>query len=164
MSVDRVSGRLLTARILLSFSLTIGLISWSETIQHVVDTHFTLPDGVRFGTGHARYHVLREAVHDLAAMTILAALFYGRAAWRTPSTWYVAAVLMAGYYAAFWLGAPFDPAFRAPHAIAETVHVLMAASGVAALLVARREFFGAHGAASSWPDVAQPAGGDVRLV
>jgi len=47
---------------------------------------------------------------------------------------------MLGYYAPFWIGQPFVPALSAPNAIANVIHIVMAALAFAALFVGRSAF------------------------
>ncbi len=132
--------RLMIARILLAMGLLVGLVSWGFTLQHIIDPAFLLISDFESGASHARYHVFREAAGDLAAMVVLLFLFFGPRGFRTAESWVIGLVIMAGYYAPFWIGSPFHEALVAPSFAAELVHVAMASLSVAALFMAKPFF------------------------
>jgi hypothetical protein len=137
-------NRLLSSRTLLLLGLGIGLISFSGTISHIGDPNYLLVAGIEEGEPiirtHAWYHALREAAGDVAAMAILLLVFFGPERFRTPQTWLISLLLMVGYYAPFWIGAPFSEGLASPSWEAEIVHIIMAALSGAALVVGRPIF------------------------
>lgn len=133
-------SKLMISRILLLAGLAIGMISWSMTIGHVADPAYLLVEGGEENPTHAWYHAFREAIGDLAAITIMITIFFGPDRWRTRETWTVSLLLMCGYYAPFWIGTPFVPELAAPHIMAELVHIVMAALPLSALFLARANF------------------------
>lgn len=134
-------NKLLTARIALALGLGIGLISFSATVGHIGSDQYLLVPGTEDAT-HGWYHALREATGDVASMIILLGIFFGHAVWRTPSTWVICLIIMIGYYAPFWIGAPFSSALAAPSLGAEIVHIVMALLPFSALVLARPSFWG----------------------
>lgn len=124
--------RLTIVRVLLVLGLGIGLLSWRESVGHVGNADFLVP-AYPLGATHSWYHVFREVCGDVAKMAVFLLVFFGGSRWRTPGTWWIAAILMLGYYAPFWIGEPFLPALAAPNAIAGVIHVLMALFTLAAL-------------------------------
>lgn len=133
-------NRLVIARILLALGLLAGSASWWITLQHISDPNFLLVAAFEDGASHARYHVFREAGGDVAAMAVLLILFYGPQRFRTRESWLTALLVMAGYYAPFWIGAPFNEALAASNRGAEAVHIAMAVPSVAALFLAKPVF------------------------
>ncbi len=99
-----------------------------------------LPASFPLGPTHAWYHVFREVGKDVAEMAVFLAVFFGHPSLRTRGTWWLILVLMLGYYAPFWIGQPFVPALSAPNAIANVIHIVMAALAFAALFVGRSAF------------------------
>jgi hypothetical protein len=77
---------------------------------------------------------------DVATILVLLLLFFGSPSFRTSGTWWVALILMIGYYSPFWIGMPFNSALAAPTLEAELRHIAQAAIPLAALFVARRDF------------------------
>ena len=134
-----VTTRLLMGRILLVAGITVGGLSWRETIDHVGSADF-LVERSSLGSTHAWYHAFREACGDVAKIAVMLLIFFGSTRWRTPCTWWVGLILALGYYAPFWIGAPFLPALSAPNHVAEAIHVTMAALAFAALFLTRPAF------------------------
>ncbi|WP_420430377.1 hypothetical protein [Kordiimonas sp.] len=137
---DKNMNRLMMGRGLLAIGMLVGTLSWAKTISHVGDPAYLLIGGGDEAATHAWYHAFREAFGDMAAVLILLAVFFGPEKWRTPQTWVISMVLMAGYYAPFWVGTPFIPELAAPHILAEVVHVIMAAFPLCALFISRQNF------------------------
>lgn len=133
-------NKLVIARIALALGLGIGLISFSATVGHIGNDQYLLVAGSEDAT-HAWYHALREATGDVASMIILLGIFFGPAAWRTRTTWVICLIIMVGYYAPFWIGAPFSSALAAPNLGAEIVHIVMALLPFSALALARPSFW-----------------------
>lgn len=106
---------------------------------HIGDTDFLVPAYPPSAT-HSWYHVFREACGDVAKMAVLLLVFFGNERWRTPVTWWISLILMLGYYAPFWIGAPFVPGLSAPNAIAEAIHVGMAFFALLGLMLGRPSF------------------------
>jgi len=131
---------LIIARGLLIIGLVIGLKSWWMTITHVGDESYQLVSEFTKGSYHTWYHAFREAIADIAAMLVLLLIFFGKSHWRTPKTWWVSLILMMGYYAPFWIGAPFYPQLAAPNMGAEMVHLAMAIPPVIGLFLAKKTF------------------------
>jgi hypothetical protein len=133
-------SKLNIARVLLLVGLIIGLESLYATFTHVGDPLFTLPPEFGGGTTHAWYHALREALVDVGAIAVLLLVFFGKPWFRTTATWWIALVLMIGYYSPFWIGMPFNSALAAPTLEAELRHIAQAALPLTALFIARKEF------------------------
>lgn len=129
------------ARGLLVIGLVIGLKSWWMTISHVGDENYTLVSEFTKGPYHAWYHAFREALADVAAMLTLLLIFFGKSEWRTSKTWWIALILMVGYYAPFWIGTPFYPELAAPNMGAEMVHLAMTIPPIIALFLSRQHFY-----------------------
>ncbi|MEM9649469.1 MAG: hypothetical protein AAF969_13400 [Bacteroidota bacterium] len=111
------------------------------TITHVGDESYRLISEFTKGSYHAWYHAFREAIGDLAAMSVLLLIFFGHKNWRIPKTWWVALIVMVGYYAPFWIGAPFYSQLAAPNMGGEIVHLAMAIPSVIGLFLAKRNFY-----------------------
>ena len=127
-----MATRLNLARVLLVVGLGTGLLSWRESVGHIGNPDFLVPNYPQ-GATHSWYHVLREATGDVAKMAVFLLLFFGPSMWRTPVTWWIGLVLMLGYYAPFWIGEPFNSALAAPNATASLIHLSMAAFALIAL-------------------------------
>ncbi|MCH8137123.1 MAG: hypothetical protein IIB77_14200 [Proteobacteria bacterium] len=133
-------SRLTIARILIAIGLVVGIESLWATFGHIGDPLFTLPEAFGGGTTHAWYHVLRETMGDIGTIAVLILLFFGPAKFRNASTWWVALILMIGYYSPFWVGMPFNSALAAPTIEAEIRHIVQAAIPLFALFLARKDF------------------------
>ena len=127
-------------RLLVVSGFALGLVSFAVTASHIGDPLYTLIPEFAAGATHAWYHALREVSGDLVAMLVILAVIFATVQNRTPFTWYLALVLMLGYYAPFWIGIPFFGQLSAPNLAAEIIHIVMAALPVAGLLIARKEF------------------------
>lgn len=133
-------SRLNIARVLLVIGLGIGLESLLATFSHIGDPAFAGQAELFGGPTHTWYHALREGVGDVAAVAVLLLIFFGKPMFRSAATWWVALVVLLGYYAPFWVGMPFNPALAAPTLEAEIRHIVQAALPVGALFLAKREF------------------------
>jgi hypothetical protein len=137
-------NNMMISRILLVLGLAIGMISFSATVGHIGSDQYLLVPSLNGGEAeletHAWYHALREVIGDVASMAILLLVFFGAATWRTPITWNICLIIMIGYYAPFWIGAPFSAALAAPSWTAEIVHIVMAALPLGALFLGRKSF------------------------
>ena len=129
------------ARILLLAGFFIGCLSLTQTLSHVGDPTFMLVAEFEDAKTHAWYHTFREGLGDIAAMAVILLLFFGRDSVRQPLTWQISVILMAGYYAPFWVGMPFLEGLSAPHMRAELGHILMASFSLCGLFLAKREFY-----------------------
>lgn len=134
-------SRLNIGRILIVLGLAIGLESLRATFSHIGDPLFTLPPEFGGGTTHAWYHALREAVGDVATITVLLLVMFAKDSFRTPATWWICLILMIGYYSPFWVGIPFNPALAAPSLAIDLRHMAQAAIPVIGLFVARQAFY-----------------------
>ena len=132
-------GSLQLARILLALGLAIGLLSWKESVNHIGNPNF-LVLSYPLGPAHSWYHVFREACGDVAKMTVFLLVFFGPSRWRIPITWWTCFALMLGYYAPFWIGAPWLPELVAPNRFANAVHAGMAVFAFLGLIVGWRSF------------------------
>ena len=133
-------SRLNIARILVTIGLLVGLQSLYATFTHIGDPLFILPSGFGGGTTHAWYHALREAVGDIATISVLLLVFFGTPSFRNAGTWWICLILMIGYYSPFWVGMPFNSALAAPTLDAELRHIAQAAIPLIALFIARPYF------------------------
>ena len=133
-------NRLNLCRLLIVSGFALGLVSLTITASHIGDPLYTLIAEFEAGATHAWYHALREISGDIVAMLVILAVIFGAAQNRTPFSWYLCLVLMAGYYAPFWIGIPFFGQLSAPNLAAEIIHIVMAVLPVTGLWIARKEF------------------------
>jgi hypothetical protein len=133
-------ARLNWGRLLLTAGLSIGLVSWQESVNHIGDAAFVLPPDAPEGPTHVWYHVFREVCGDAAKMAAFLMVFFGPDRYRTPETWWIVFALMIGYYGPFWAGEPIVPELSAPNRAADAVHAAMAGFSLAALFVSRAAF------------------------
>lgn len=133
-------NRLNIARALMVIGLVVGLESLRQTFLHIGDPLFTLPPEFGGGTTHAWYHALREAVGDVATITVMLLVFFGAPRFRSGATWWICLILLIGYYSPFWVGIPFNSALAAPSLAIDLRHMAQAAIPIAALFVGRRYF------------------------
>ena len=134
-------SRLNIGRILIVLGLVVGLESLRMTFKHIGDPLYTLLPEFPGGTTHAWYHALREAVGDVATITVLMIVMFAKDWFRTPATWWICLILMIGYYSPFWVGIPFNPELAAPSLAIDLRHMAQAAIPVIGLFVARPHFF-----------------------
>ena len=134
-------NKLNIARALILIGLLVGLESLMQTFMHVGDPLFLISANHPGGQEHAWYHALREAVGDIATITITLTVFFGKPWFRNPATWYITLIALIGYYAPFWVGIPFNPALAAPTMEAEIRHIIQAAVPLSALFLAKKDFF-----------------------
>lgn len=120
------------------------MVSFSGTLSHIGDPNYLLIVGMDEGEPiirtHAWYHAFREAIGDVAAMSILLLVFFGPKRFRNPQTWLISLLVMIGYYAPFWIGAPFSEGLRSPNWGAELVHIVMVVLSGSALFIVRPVF------------------------
>jgi hypothetical protein len=82
------STHLTIARVLLLVGLSIGLLSWRESVDHIGNADFRVP-AFPLGATHSWYHVFREVCGDVAKMVVFLLLFFGSPRWRTPTSWWM---------------------------------------------------------------------------
>jgi hypothetical protein len=113
-------------RVLIVAGFLAGYNSLSATVGHLGSNAFLLVAESPTGQTHSWHHFLRELGGDFGAMVAIIMIIFATPKFRSPLTWWVMLVLMIGFYAPFWIGTPFDPAYGAPNASAEINHLMMA--------------------------------------
>lgn len=103
-----------------------GYNSIGATVRHLGNDAFLLVSNSPNGPTHSWHHFLRELGGDFGAMAAILVIVFAAPRYRTPVTWWVMLILMIGFYAPFWIGTPFDPAYGAPSMSAEINHLMMA--------------------------------------
>jgi hypothetical protein len=131
------------ARILILTGFATGLTSLWATYSHIGDPNYLVLPEFENGRTHAKYHALREILGNVAAMSVVLFVFWGRRQDRNAATWWICFILMVAYYAPYWAGMPFNPELGAPSLQAEVSHVLQALAALTGLFIARTEFFSA---------------------
>lgn len=139
-------NKLNIARVLILIGIVVGLESLWQTFNHIGDPLFRISVDHPGGADHAWYHALREFVGDIATITILLVVFFGKSWFRSPATWYLTLIALIGYYAPFWVGMPFNSSLAAPTLEAEIRHIIQAAVPLGALFLARGAFYGGDAA------------------
>lgn len=104
----------------------LGYNSIGATVRHLGNDAFLLVANSPNGPTHSWHHFLRELGGDFGAMAAILVIVFAAPRFRTRVTWWVMLILMVGFYAPFWVGAPFDPAYGAPSMSAEINHLMMA--------------------------------------
>ena len=115
-----------TGRVLIVAGFLAGYNSIGATVRHLGSDAFLLVAESPNGPTHSWHHFLRELGGDFGAMAAILVIVFAPANYRTPVTWWVMLILMVGFYAPFWVGTPFDPAYGAPNMGAEINHLMMA--------------------------------------
>ncbi len=141
-------NKLVASRILIVVGFLVGWESLYQTFSHIGDPLFMISPDHPGGADHSWYHVLREGVGSVATICLVLVVFFGKDWFRTRATWYLTLIALIGYYAPFWVGAPFNPALAAPTWDAELRHILQAAIPLSGLFLARKTFFDAESAPS----------------
>lgn len=113
-------------RLLIIAGFVAGYRSIGATIGHLGNDAFLLVENSPVGPTHSWHHFLRELGGDFGAMVAILLIVFAAPKYRTPVAWWVMLVLMIGFYAPFWIGLPFDPAYGAPSLGAEINHLVMA--------------------------------------
>lgn len=103
-----------------------GYNSIGATVRHLGNDAFLLVANSPNGPTHSWHHFLRELGGDFGAMAAILLIVFAAPVYRTRVTWWVMLVLMIGFYAPFWVGAPFNSAYGAPNMSAELNHLMMA--------------------------------------
>ncbi len=129
-----------TARVLIIAGFLLGWNSLSATVGHLSNDLFLFVEGSPVGQDHSWQHFLRELGGDFGAMIAILVLIFAAPVYRTRVTWWVMLILMIGFYAPFWIGIPFDPAYAAPNMSAEINHLMMAIPALIGCFLARRHF------------------------
>jgi hypothetical protein len=113
-------------RLLIVAGFLAGYRSIGATIRHLGNDAFVLVDNSPAGPTHSWHHFLRELGGDFGAMLAILVIIFAAPKHRTSLTWLIMLILMLGFYAPFWIGVPFDPAYGAPSLGAEINHLVMA--------------------------------------
>ncbi|HEX6995522.1 MAG TPA: hypothetical protein VF339_15415 [Gammaproteobacteria bacterium] len=131
-----------TARILVIVGFLAGWNSLGSTFAHIGNDAFLLTDQAPIVQTHSWHHFLRELGAQFGAMAAILVILFAAPRYRTPITWWVVLILMIGFYAPFWIGVPFDPAYGAPNMSAEINHLSMAVPALLGAFLAKRHFVG----------------------
>ena len=129
-----------TARVLIIIGLLAGYIPISSTFDHIGDVESLLTEA-SFLPSHSYYHFFREGVGDLAASAVILLIIFAEPKFRNPAMWWVMLITMFGFYAPFWIGAPFMTELRAPFIGAEIAHLQMAVPALLGCFLAKRHYF-----------------------
>ncbi|HMB74544.1 MAG TPA: hypothetical protein VKQ06_13305 [Gammaproteobacteria bacterium] len=113
-------------RLLIIAGFLAGYNSIGATVRHLGNDVFLLVADSPNGPTHSWHHFLRELGGDFGAMAAILVIVFAAPKYRTPVAWWVMLILMVGFYAPFWVGTPFDPAYGAPNMGAEINHLMMA--------------------------------------
>lgn len=127
-------------RALIIVGFLAGYNSISATVRHLGNDAFLLVANSPNGPTHSWHHFLRELGGDFGAMVAILVIIFAAAKNRTPVAWWVMLILMIGFYAPFWIGTPFNPAYGAPNASAEINHLMMAIPPVIGALLLKSHF------------------------
>ena len=129
-----------TARVLVIVGFLLGWGSIGATVGHVGSDLFLLVADAPVAQTHSWHHFFRELGGDFAAMAVILVILFAAPRFRTPLNWWIVVILMAGFYAPFWIGVPFMAELSAPNMGAEINHLSMAIPAVLGCLLARRHF------------------------
>ena len=113
-------------RVLIIAGFLAGYNSIGATVRHLGNEAYLLVAESPTGQTHSWHHFLRELGGDFGAMIAILVIVFAAPKYRTPVAWWVMLILMVGFYAPFWIGTPFDPAYGAPNMSAEINHLIMA--------------------------------------
>jgi hypothetical protein len=113
-------------RILIIAGFLGGYNSIGATVRHLGNDGFLLVSSSPNGPTHSWHHFLRELGGDFGAMAAILVIIFAAPKYQTRVIWWVMLILMIGFYAPFWVGVPFDPAYGAPNMSAEINHLMMA--------------------------------------
>ena len=127
-----------TARILALIGFCYGLqSSFMATFNHIGNP--------AMGPAHTWYHFLREVGLDIGTLIGMLIILFAAPRFRTPVTWWVALVLMVGYYSPYWVGIPFMAELSPPGGLggsADWNHIIQAFFPLLGLFLGRKHFFG----------------------
>jgi hypothetical protein len=129
-----------TARVLVIMGFLLGYGSLGATVGHVGNDLFLLVEGAPVVQTHSWHHFFRELGGDFGAMAVILLILFAAPRFRTPVAWWAVVILMAGFYAPFWIGVPFMAELAAPDMDAEINHLSMAIPAVLGCILARRHF------------------------
>lgn len=138
----RLLTNIWTARILVIIGFLAGWNSLGATFAHIGNDAFLLTEQAPLVQTHSWHHFLRELGAQFGAMAAILVSLFAAPRYRTPITWWVMLILMIGFYAPFWIGVPFDPAYGAPNMSAEINHLSMALPALLGAFLARHHFVG----------------------
>ena len=133
--------RMNIARFLVIFGFFVGLRSIYFTWSHIGSDLFLLTPESPLALSHSWHHFFREVFGDFGAMIGVLMLLWLPRPLRAPATWWAMLVLLLGFYAPFWVGAPFMIELAAPSLDAEIQHLIMALPPLAAVFLARKEYY-----------------------
>ena len=134
--MTKILFNLWTARALVVFGVLAGYGPVGSTFRHIGNESFRLASG----SAHSWHHFLREGVGDLGASAAILIIMFAAPQYRNPVMWWVMLTVMIGFYAPFWIGAPFMAELAAPSLSAEIAHLLMAVPALLGCFLARRHF------------------------
>jgi hypothetical protein len=137
--------RLWIARGLVIVGFLAGWNSLGATVGHIGNDLFLFVADSPNGPAHSWHHFFRELGGDFGAMAAILMILFAVPRYRSPLAWWVMLVLMIGFYAPFWVGAPFMAELGAPSRAAEINHLVMAVPTVIGCFVAW-PFYRPHGA------------------
>jgi len=135
--MKKLLTNLWTARVLVILGLLAGYIPIVFTFGHIGDEQHLLIDS----SPHSWHHFFREGVGDLAATVVILFIIFAAPRFRNPALWWVMLITMFGFYAPFWIGAPFMDELAAPSMTAEIAHLRMAVPALLGCFLARRHYF-----------------------
>ena len=81
---------------------------------------------------------------DIGVLSALLIILFGSSKARTRATWWMALVLMLGYYAPYWVGAPFMEELYPPGgfgSVADWNHYIQAGLPLLGLFLGRGHFY-----------------------
>jgi hypothetical protein len=132
-------------RVLIIIGFLAGYNSIGATVTHLGNDAFLLVGASPVGQTHSWHHFLRELGGDFGAMAAILLIIFAAPRFRTPVAWWAMLILMIGFYAPFWVGVPFNPAYGAPNASAEINHLSMAVPALVGCFVLWPHFRAAPG-------------------
>ena len=147
----KILANLWTARILVIVGFLAGWNSLGATFAHVGNDLFLLTPEAPVTPTHAWHHYLREFGAQFGAMAATLVILFAAPRDRTPVAWWIMLILMLGFYAPFWIGVPFNPAYGAPNMSAEINHLSMAIPALLGVLLAKRHYTDARSSIEGRP-------------
>ena len=132
-----IVNRLNIARVLTIVGFLVGLRSVGFTWAHIGDAGFVLTSESRLAVEHSWHHFFREVFGDASAMIVVLILLYVPQQLRHPIVWWSMLILLLGFYAPFWAGAPFMVELAAPSMSAEIQHLIMAVPPMVGVFLCR---------------------------
>lgn len=135
--MNKLLTNLWTARVLVIIGLVAGLFPIAFTFDHIGNAQHLLIDS----STHSWHHFFREGVGDLGASAVILFVMFAAPKFRNPALWWVMLITMFGFYAPFWIGAPFMDELAAPSMTAEIAHLRMAVPALLGCFLAKRHYF-----------------------